>query len=296
MNFKEHRKDFNRRWNITSSENLEEAFKQFKQRILNFFKNYERKTDHSYNISIGIDEVITKKGIEDFCQNYCIELQWKSRMVPGMIIENYGSHIIDYMHKEHTEKEFYRLIEVIFSLEFENDFQGEIKSTVINKVKEIIENSDVNVSIGQNKNGQFILYPKGEKKLDEELVNKTFLFLNDKSNKHFEEALKFYQNKYYVMSAENLRRSLEEFLRYKLNNQKGLDKNITILQNKLKQENNQPEIRNIIFHTFNSLDKYFNEYSKHGYNVKEPENEFLIYQAGLLMRYIDKIDNFQKKQ
>ena len=48
--------------------------------------------------------------------------------------------------------------------------------------------------------------------------------------------------------------------------------------------------RNIIFGTFNYLDKYFNENSKHGDgNINEPENEFLIYQVGLFMRYIDKV-------
>ena len=61
------------------------------------------------------------------------------------------------------------------------------------------------------------------------------------------------------------------------------------MQKELKQRDNQPEIRNIIFQTFNYLDEYFNKNSKHGNNVKEPENEFLIYQTGLLMRYINKI-------
>lgn len=164
----------------------------------------------------------------------------------------------------------------------------------IQSIKEAIEMSDVTVTMRENPNGHIILYPKGEEKLDEELVNKTLSFLNDKSNEHFEEALKFYQSKKPVKSAESLRRSLEEFLRYKLENKTGLSENIKNLQRNLKENNSPSETRNVIFTFFNHLDKHFNEHSKHGDNVNEPENEFLIYQTGLLMRYINKVGKFNK--
>ena len=54
MNIKEHKKDFNRRWNITSSDSPEEAFKEFKQRIINIFEN--------------INSCFDGKGIKRFCQ------------------------------------------------------------------------------------------------------------------------------------------------------------------------------------------------------------------------------------
>ena len=158
---------------------------------------------------------------------------------------------------------------------------------MIKDVEEAIELSDINVSIKKSKNG-IVLYPKGEKKLDDELVNTTLSFLNKESNKHFEDALKFYQIKKPVKSAESLRRSLEEFLRYKLQNQKGLKENINILQKDIRNGSNL-EVRNIIFQTCDYLDKYFNEHSKHrDGKIDEAENEFLIYQTGLLMRYINK--------
>ncbi|MBC6415943.1 MAG: hypothetical protein GDA46_06090 [Bdellovibrionales bacterium] len=118
------------------------------------------------------------------------------------------------------------------------------------------------------------------------MVNKALSFLNKNSNKHFEEALKFYENKTTIKSAESLRRSLEEFLRHKLKNQKELQENIETLQKKIKNNSNV-EVRNIIIQIFKYLDKYFNEQSKHNDdNIKDSENEFLIYQTGLLMRYI----------
>ena len=288
MNLKEHRKDFNKRWNISLLlDSPKEAFRKFKQRILNIFANTNQ-----------IDQVVTKKGSSDFCQYYSIEPKVSRRFLTGgpcqyygitpkvsrLVSEGYYSvTIIDRLKNENNIQEFYRLIEVIFSLQFSDSRQ---KLSIIEQVKQAVEMSDLNVAVGESK-GRIILYPKGEQKLDDELVNKTLLFLDLKSNKHFENGLKFYQNKKYKESAERLRQSVEEFLRHKLKNKKGLPENIKALQQTLK-DNSQPEIRNIIFQVFTGLDKYFNEHSKHGDNVNEVENEFLIYQTGLLLRYINK--------
>ena len=290
MNPKEHRKDFNRRWKITSSDSYEEAFKKFKQRIINiisqvFFKKGEIK-------DVGMDY---------FCQYYGIvrEPLWLNYL---------RNPIIKRLHDEKDEKEFYRLIEVIcigLILEFQRDeFFRHTYLSILQAIQAVVQMSDVNVAVRERSQGGLILYPKGEKKLDEELVNKTLLFLNTESNKHFEEALKLYQRKKSVKSAESLRRSLEEFLRHKLQNTKGLagnikslEENIKNIQKELKKSKGSPEIRNIIAQTFNYLDNYFNENSKHkDGEINEPENEFLIYQTGLLLRYINTFDLKQKSR
>ena len=286
MNITKHTKDFNRSGNITSSDNPKEAFKKFKTGILNIFKDIDKEEYLNNIYYIGIDDIITRESIKEFCQIYGIGLEWKKRQA-FLEEKEYGTHIIDYINKNHAELDFYKLIGKIFSLDFKTSYQDQ-KKTLIKKVENAIESSNINVSISQNKNGQIILCPKGEEKLYEELVNKTLSFLNENSNKHFEEALKFYQNKIPRDSAERLRRSLEEFLRYKLENKQGLEKNIKALQKKLKNNSNL-ELRKIIFPVFKYLDEYFNEHSKHNDgNITEPENEFLIYQTGLLMRYINK--------
>ena len=281
MNLKEYREQFNKRWNIISSDSAEEAFQKFKQRILTAFKPTENQ--------------LTSKSVTKFCQYYAIDEKWK----------NIGStrlskNIINKLNQINNITKLCEAIELILSLDFK-DYQDYITQKTINyrpetiqDIKKVIEMSDVNVTIRQSENG-IILYPTEEEKLDEELVNKTLSFLNKKSNEHFEKALKFYQNKNPRESADNLRRSIEEFLRYKLENKTGLTENIKKLQKKIKKDST-PEIRNIIFTVFNDLDKHFNEHSKHGNSVNEPENEFLIYQAGLLMRYIDKVVNFQKEK
>ncbi len=286
-NVKEHKENFNKRWNITLSYTPQEAFQQFQQRIVNIFKGISLTMGDAYRTYYlkGIDNIVKEESFLDFCQHYGISEKLNE--------QNDKITIIDRVETECNEKEFYRLIEVILSLDMKKSFAKrgkETKQYLIKRVKEAIEMSDMDVVATDFKNG-LILYPKGEKKLDEELVNKTLSFLNHQSNQHFEEALKFYQDKNPVKSAESLRRSLEEFLRYKLKNQKGLKENINSLQKKLKQNNNKSEVRNIIFQTFNYLDEYFNENSKHqDGNIEESENEFLIYQSGLLMRYINKFD------
>ena len=59
-----------------------------------------------------------------------------------------------------------------------------------------------------------------------------------------------------------------------------------LLGQKLKDKNKQVEIRNIM----SLLDKFFNENTKHkDGNIQEPENEMLIYQISLIMRYLNKI-------
>ena len=119
------------------------------------------------------------------------------------------------------------------------------------------------------------------------------IFLNKESQKHFVDALTFYLNfskTNAIKSAESIRRSLEEFLRFKLQNQKGLKENIIELQKRLKSDKRDSSLRNIIFHIFTYIDDYFNENSKHNDgNIENSENEFLIYQSGLLMRYIQKV-------
>jgi len=46
----------------------------------------------------------------------------------------------------------------------------------------------------------------------------------------------------------------------------------------------------VIFQIFSYLDQYFNENSKHqDGDIDEIENEFLVYQTGLLMRCLNRV-------
>jgi len=275
MDLKDKMNKFNKRWSITSTDSYEDAFKKFKTRILNIFEN--------------IDHHMTDESITAFCQFYGIKEVWHS----GMMDNTWSTNISDRLNQENDEKEFYKLIEVIFSLDITQigGYRGETtysKNILYEKVIEAVDLSDVNVSIIA-KDGEVILYPKGEKMLDEELVDSPLSFLNKESAEHYIQALQFYQSKKHIKSAESLRRTLEEYLRYKLKNAKGLNANISELQAQLKSDGRDPQVRNILGSTFNCLDQYFNENSKHkDGDIDDTENEFLIYQVGLLLRYISK--------
>jgi len=270
MEIKKDLQEFNKRWGIIEDSTYGEEFIKFKKRVL--------------NILLHIDEHVSNNNISLFCQILGIQEKWESG-----IYGDYSEIIINELIKENTEKEFYRLIHIIFNyLEIGTLY----RESFIKKLSDAIELSNVNLAI-TSKNGKIILYPKGETALDKILVNEVLSFLNDESQKHFVDALNSYLNfsrKNAIKSAESIRRSLEEFLRFKLKNKKGLKENLVELQKRHKAKNRDPILRNIIFQIFSYLDTYFNENSKHkDGNIDEPENEFLIYQSGLLMRYIHKI-------
>lgn len=268
---------FNKRWNMVSTDSYEESFNKFKTRLLNIFED--------------IDRHLPKESVVKFCRYYGIREVWYG---DSYGYEFSGRNVINRLENEDDEKKLYELIELIFVLDInsEKGFAHEYvysREILLKNVIDVINFSNMNVSI-KVKKYEVILYPKGEKLLDEELVDNIFSFLNKKSNEHFIESLRFYQSKKYIKSAESLRRSLEEYLREKLKNKKGLNSNIVELQKRIKLNGCDAQIRNIINSTFNSLDQYFNDNSKHNDgDINDSENEFLIYQIGLLMRYINNI-------
>lgn len=281
MDIKKKLQEFNKRWNIKEPTDFEEEFRKFKNRIINIFND--------------IDDHITDKGITLFCQILGIPEEWDYNLYTD---QKESKNIINALMLEDEPVKFYRLLEIIFCLPFESvsysRYRGEITSreTLIQKLAEAIHFSNINLAMAIKGDNEIVLYPKGEKELDKKLVDEVLSFLNEKSQKHFVNALKSYQKNTkddFVKSAESLRRGLEEFLRFRLGNQKGLRGNIKELRERLKSDNRDPMIRNIIFQIFSYLDQYFNENSKHkDGNINEAETEFLIYQVGLLMRYIHK--------
>ena len=78
--------------------------------------------------------------------------------------------------------------------------------------------------------------------------------------------------------------------KFSLKSQFLVNSNIKELQERLKIKNTKSLIRNAIFQIFNNLDQYYNENSKHrDGDIDEYENEYLIYQTALLMRYVHLI-------
>lgn len=274
MSLKEKMKRFDQRWNLPV--NNGDSFRKFKTGILNIFQD--------------IDLYVHASSIEEFCLYYGIEDR-RGEDIYGR--KESGDNIIRSLRIESNEIYFFRLIEVIFSLNIPGVYSGSsveyTKGSFYKKVCQAIDFSNINLATTTTKDREIIFYPKGEEILDEDLVNNVLSFLDKKSNDHFIEGLNFYSDKKWIKSAESLRRSLEEFLRIKLKNKAGSKANILEISKKLKDEKSPAQARNIIVSSFNFIDQYFNEESKHkDGDLEENEAEFLIYQIALLMRYINK--------
>lgn len=280
MNLKDKIKKFNQRWRIPYTKtNPQEEFIKFKARVLNFMHD--------------IDSHVSESSVAIFCRFLGISEKWHhDRFDPYS--SAWGTNIKDRLIGESDETEFCKLLEIIFSLDVQTSSDGYrmtySKEILYRKLLQSIDFSNVNLATKALETGEIIFYPKGEEILDENLVDKVMEFLDDTSNSHFVEALKFYQAKKYIKSAESLRRALEEFLRHKLKNKKGLAENKSELGKSLKTSSTDAQIRNVIVQILGYLDQYFNENSKHNDGeLDDAENEFLIYQTGLLLRYINRI-------
>lgn len=267
MNMKDKIKAFNQRWEIPEETEPSALFAEFKTRVLNVFRD--------------VDKHILPHSDERFCQIFGID--YREREGHPYILIQLKSAV--------NEVEIYRIIEVIFSLRIHDNSRFNPRTTdyYYRQVSEAFDLSGVNAVMVEHADHGVIIVPVGEAKLDEELVNPALSFLDDSSNGHFVSALRLYQQKNWIRSAESVRRSLEEYLRKKLNNKAGLKANITALRDILKNEKSPAQIRNILNTAFSHLDQFFNENSKHNDGeLDEADAEFLIYQAALLMRYIEK--------
>lgn len=278
MNIKDKITQINQRWGILRQESPKEVFDKFKTRIFNVLKD--------------IDRLVSEEGIGTFCQVYGIPEKWES---DNLGMNRWSRNIINRLVNESNEIEFYKLLEIIFALPIRGSSGGHgrgyiDKGSLYRDICNAIDLSDVNLATSKAEDGEVIFYPKGEEALDRELVDNVFSFLNKASGDHFKNALGFYQSKNPIKSAESLRRSLEEFLHDKMKNTVVLAKNISALKDELKKDGVEPQVKNIILQACFYLEQYFNENSKHhDGDIDEAENEFLVYQTGVLMRYLNKV-------
>jgi hypothetical protein len=274
--------EFNKRFNITDEKTAKEEFIKFKTRIMNLLS--------------GIDEEYTDVSISNFCLILGIEENWRG----GGFGVGYNSNmIIDQLRKEYSEIQFYKLLQILFYLELKIEEDPDCNSSDFTKtdlydcIIEALSFSKVNLSISKVGKNKYVLYPKGEKELDEKLVNLVLSFLNPLSNTLFTEGLTSYlegTDRSFIDAVDKMRRTIEEFLRFKLKNKKGLKENISEINKIHKADDKDVQIRKIISAVFSYLDEYFNENAKHkDGDINDNECEYIIYQTGVLLRYIIRL-------
>ncbi|WP_367607864.1 hypothetical protein [Legionella sp. W05-934-2] len=269
MDFQSREEEFYNRFGLDTPQFDNEVLeKSFRAGVMNFLDE--------------LDNNLGKSQIKRFCSWYGETYQ-----------DNISGNIYKILSKEQNFNKFLFKLESVFSLNFAlgeslyKDLRIKYQIELYHYIKEIFDNSKLPIGF-ERIGGQVIIFPQGCDFLDKELVIKTLKYLDENSHKHFSDALHHYMESKYIKSAESIRRTVEEFLKYKLESPKGLEKNISLLLNTIKSQS-LPEIRNTIHKTFDCLDKLFNEHSKHNDgDITENECEYLIYQSALLMRYVDK--------
>ncbi len=275
MDLKEKMKKFNQRWNLSNNTSIWNSLwiESLKTRIRNIFSG-----------TYYLLDLLEYDSAMQLCQYLWIKYS--------------ETHLNAHFEDISNELELYAFLELFFSLDIKTlgltrkDW-GEISKANVReyyfyKLYEAMELSGLEVSASYS-DDEVILFRKWEELLDEELVNNALSFLSWPSNEHFQAALSFHLKKNWIKVGESIRRTLEEFLRAKLVNKKWLKENLTELSKFLKWAKVPSQTKNIIWQTFSYLDDYFNDHTKHNDgDLDEYDAEFLIYQAGLLMRYIDK--------
>ena len=219
----------------------------------------------------------------------------------------HSTEIWDYISNVRDLRELIRCVQCVFWLWhfFDADSVKSLEGMVapfFKSIKDSIEISQVPVQVnGSSANlRDIVFYPKGARLLDEKLVNDCIDWLDGYSKKakqYFTGALDDFCNKHYRDSIDKMRVSLETFMRRFLNTRKSLENQKSLLGKYLENKNVPSDTKKAYSVIFNQYTEYQNNVAKHpSRNTPEPteaETEFIIYQTGLMMRFLIQLDSRQ---
>lgn len=176
-----------------------------------------------------------------------------------------------------------RYIALLNSVE-ETERQNKLKNILIKNLKD----AQISFELMEDSDGCFI-FPRGAKEFDDALVSDVLIWLEDypQAYKTFSNALRQYCGGNYIRDvADNLRKSLEDFLKEFLKNDKGLEAN----KKEIGKYFGSRDIDSMVISFFDEIIKVYkrfnDESAKHADKVDERLLEFLLYQTGILIRMI----------
>lgn len=267
-------RNFYKRWNLEFNEN--EIWINFKKRFLNTFsKHLEWKVLHNEEIEKEFLEYVGEHHKKDSSSLDLIGFDKK-------LSENY---VYQYFYEQTDFKLFFLGVQALFSID---SIANSIKEELGKDLKEIIDLTGIQVEIKKIKQ-DIILYPKGAKILDEKLVNDALDWLIEypKIYEKYRLAISYIDNKGKErIVLDNLRFSFEQLLREILNNKKSLENQKEELGKFIKSQIQSNEISNLFWKVYDFYLKYQNENVKHSDNINKNEVEFMLYQTGILIRFI----------
>lgn len=259
--------DHYKRWNIEYSE--EESFQQFRYRMEVYLRKVKISPSEAdlYNFLVG-------SGIADYIHGTTFPHLFRSDLGLTEYISRVQALFELYERLENTEK----------------------WETLAKAVDTCLDYSpDIGISFHKDKETA-ILYPKGAGLLDDEIVNRTLLWLNEhpKVLQPYETALKLYMEQDESKQRnllDNLRFAIEQLLKEILQNNKSLENQQKELGLWLKGKSVHQQVINLYNQLlFGPFRQYQNDAVKHAGEYREQDIEFMIYLAGTFMRLLLQLE------
>lgn len=257
-----------------------EKFQLLKMKIINIFKEIQYTFPYQKDSYLG------------FCNMTGHEYYSDSRPF---------SHVIDYLSRQLDLKEFLSIYIAFVNTYVEaNGSDYDNRNIFINILTQMMEEAKINFDIQKDEvKNEYFIFPKGAAELDDALVSEPLEWLTAYpiAHKTFVIALKQYSDGVYIRdTADNFRKSLEEFLKEFFNNNKNLSNNIKEVGKFLKENGADNDIVSILVGLSNSYDKLNNKIAKHNDKVDARFLEFLMYQTGLFIRMLIVVKQSELKK
>ncbi len=207
------------------------------------------------------------------------------------------THVYRELKNSNTPQEFQFVLQALFWA-LEEDEQGkDIIPHLLGRVRKLGEMTPSASFNIVERNGEIIIYPRGEEILDKEVVNYVISGLEKYPNasKPFIQALKTYQGgdiTQYRNLLDDLRFALEQLIKNILSSEKrGIEAHKNALRDWMREKklhNNIPSLYKILL---NDYAEYQNSAVKHDEKYSVDEVEFMIYLTATFMRLIIQLAN-----
>ncbi len=210
-----------------------------------------------------------------------------SRLARNSYDDNYITTVFDViMSHAGSLKEFLLYYVAFINCQEDDEYKIFTRKQFCDFVVGMLDESHIPVEVIKDKDGYFI-FPKGAKELDDALVSNTLIWLEayPQTEKIFSHALRQYSEGDYSRDvADNFRKSLEEFFKEFLGNEKNLANNITEIFTYMGKHNAEPELAGMMKTLLSSYDNLNNKAAKHHDKMDSQYLEFLMYQTGIFIR------------
>ena len=279
---------FDKRWNVhDNTENRE----QFKTRCLTILDDefYKHFPDNGFFGERA-----------SYINDYCLEIAANMGIsIKANNSDNFANKdLYNYIKKlDLNDEQNYTAFMFFLQLTLGYDYHGHISNeTLAIRFAEAMKLSNINAKI-LNDNGIYDIYPSNVEFLYKPLVVDVLNWLNDftEVKSIFSKALKTKRiDTNYRNIIDDLRLSLELFLKKILNNNKSLEKQKSDIGIYFKNNNVSIEISNMYIVLMDYYAKYNDNHAKHDNSVVEIEIDHLIYLTASFIRFIILIEEKKK--